>query len=264
MASPEDIAQQRDLLRKYRAHLAVLIAQQAEQGLYAPPHVATSIASDRESIQRIKDILRGWNETVDDHPDDVAPPPAQTAKQAGQRAAQIGRDQINIHDSPGAIAGRTGDVAQNYGTQNTTNAATVINIHGGDFRGSNLPIGNTVGRDLNQTAGATTIGNVYTIAGDLNISPKPSKDEFLMALRQLKNELAKAKDLPLDEASDLKDNLDDAIEATERPQPNKQRAIKKLTAMKDILDGLKDNVGSALALGHLIGQVVQAAQGLAL
>ena len=105
-------------------------------------------------------------------------------------------------------------------------------------------------------------GNVYNIAGDLNMSANPSKDEFLAALRQLKDELAKAKDLPTDEASDLKGNLDAAIEAIERPQPNKERAVKKLTAIKEIIDGLKDNFGSALALGHLVGQVVQAAQGL--
>ena len=49
---------------------------------------------------------------------------------------------------------------------------------------------------------------------------------------------------------------------TERPQPNKDRMVKKLIAMQEIIDGLKDNVGSALVLGHLIGQVVQAAQGL--
>ena len=32
--------------------------------------------------------------------------------------------------------------------------------------------------------------------------------------------------------------------------------------MKNILDGLKDNVGSALALGNLIGQALLAAQNI--
>src|SRR5262249_32920682 len=151
-----------------------------------------------------------WGETVDERPDDVEPPTV-TAEQSG--------------------------VTRNFGTQNTSNAGTVININGGDFRGSNLPIGNTIGRDLNQTIQS----DVYNIAGDLNVSANASKDEFLTALRQLKDELAKAKDLPADEASDLKGNLDDAIEAAERPQPNKERTVKKLTAMQEILNGLKDN-----------------------
>src|SRR5262249_49565377 len=152
---------------------------QAALGLYTPPYVATSITRERENIERIKGILRGWGETVDERPDDVEPPTV-TAEQSR--------------------------VTRNFGTQNTSNAGTVININGGDFRGSNLPIGNTIGRDLNQTIQS----DVYNIAGDLNMSANPSKDEFLTALRQLKDELAKAKDLPADEASDLKGNLDDA------------------------------------------------------
>jgi hypothetical protein len=190
----------------------------------------------------------------------------------GQPTTQIGRDQVNVQESPGAITGRAGAVSQNFGEQNTTNAGTVIHIHGGDFQGANLGFGNTIGRDLSQTGGQTTSafiqhgwnvqGNVYNMAGNLNMSANPSKDEFIAALQQLKDELAKAKDLPADEASDLKGNLDDAIEAAERPQPNKERTLKKLTAMKEIVDGLKDNAGSALALGHLIGQAAQAAHKL--
>jgi len=182
-----------------------------------------------------------------------------------QPTTQAGRDQIDARESQGYI-GQAAGVSQNFGEQHTTNAGPVIQIYGGDFRGSNLPIGNSVGRDLNQSGGATASafdqrgwnvqGSVYNIAGDLNIGANPSKDEFAAALRQLRDELAKAKDLPPDEASDLKDDLDDAIEALERPQPNKERTIKKLTAMREIVDGLKDNVGSKLALGKLIEQAL--------
>jgi hypothetical protein len=273
MATQEDIAHQRNLLAIHRRNLAHYLYQQARLGpAQTPIGTLNGIGEERENIRRVKGILRGWGQSVDDHPDDTTPP-AETAAQSGQGAStQIGRDQVSVHDSQGAITGRTGDVAQNFGTQNTTQAGTVIHIHGGDFRGTNLPIGNTIGRDLHQGAssaasvfdqrGWNVSGNVYNIAGDLNMGANPSKGEFLAALRQLKDELAKAKDLPADEASDLKDNLDDAIEAAERPQPNKERTVKKLTAMKEIVNGLKDNVSSALALGHLIGQVVQAAQGL--
>jgi hypothetical protein len=274
MASPEDIAHQQNLLAIHRRNLQHYLGQQARLGAALTPiGTLNGIEEERANIRRLKGILRGWGQTVDDHVDDVAPPPTATAGHSGQGSStSIGRDQVNVQDSQGAITGRTGDVSQNFGEQNTTNAGTVIHIHGGDFRGSNLPIGNAVGRDLNQggttmsnvfnQAGWTVQGNVYNIAGDMNMSANPSKDEFLTALRQLKDELAKAKDLPTDEASDLSGNLDAAIEAAERPQPNKERAVKKLTTMKEIIDGLKDNVGSALALGNLIGQVLKAAQGL--
>jgi hypothetical protein len=278
MPSEEDIAHQQKLLAQYRFNLKHLLLQQAQLGLALTPiGVINSIDLERKNIRHVKGILRGWNLTVDDHPDDE--PPADDAAalagaaRAGQPATtQIGRDQINAQHSQGAIVGASGQVGQNFGQQSTTNAGTVIHIHGGDFRGTNLPIGNTIGRDLNQGGdtsmstfdqrGWNVAGNVYNIAGDLNMAPNPSKDEFIAALRQLKGELAKAKDLPPDEASDLSTNLNDAIEAAERPQPNKDRTVKKLTTMQQILDGLKDNIGSALALGHLIGQVLLAAQGL--
>ena len=57
-------------------------------------------------------------------------------------------------------------------------------------------------------------------------------------------------------------NLDAATKAVERDKPNKERAVEKLTTMQTILEKLKDNVGSALALGKLIGQVLLAAQGI--
>jgi hypothetical protein len=279
MASPEEIVQQRRLLEIHRDNLAVYLGQQAAFGLYAPPHVVTSITSERENIERVKGILREWGETVDDHPDDhpddVAPP-AETTRQANPAAtSQIGRDQVSVQDSPGAITGSvSGDVTQNFGTQNTSSAGTVINIHGGDFRGSNLPIGNTVGGNLSQTGGYTTMssafnqpnwtvqGNVYNIAGDMNMSANPSKDEFLAALRQFKGEIDKAKDLPANRADEMKEDVDSAIKAIDKPQPNKERAVERLTTIQKILDGLKGSVGSALALGNLIGQVIQAAQGL--
>ena len=105
-------------------------------------------------------------------------------------------------------------------------------------------------------------GNVYNIAGDMNIGANPGKDEFLAALRQFKSELDKAQDLPPDEADDLKSNLDAATKAIERPQPNKERAIEKLSTMQTILEKLKGSAESALALGKLIGQVLLAAQGI--
>jgi hypothetical protein len=201
--------------------------------------------------------LRRWIVAVENQPDDEAPPEPEPAARAGAQATtSIGGNQTNAQGSQGYIGQAGGPVDQNFGQQQTIHAGTVIYIQGGDLRGANLPIGNTVGGALNQS------GNVYNIAGDLNIGANPSKDELLAALRQLQGELAKAQDLPTDEGDDLKANLDQAINSVDRSQPNKDRAVEKLSTMKNILEGLKDNVGSALALGNLIGQALLAAQNI--
>jgi hypothetical protein len=96
----------------------------------------------------------------------------------------------------------------------------------------------------------------------LNIGAQPSKDDLLTALRQLQGELVKAQDLPPDEGDDLRINLDQAIKAVDRPQPSKERVEEKLSTMQKILNGLKDNVASALALGNLVGQALGALKGI--
>jgi hypothetical protein len=119
------------------------------------------------------------------------------------------------------------------------------------------------GGSLN-VAGSTVGGknNRVSISGGLNIGPSPSKDELIAALRQLRAELDKAHDLPADKADDLKDHADAAIKAVDRDKPNKDRTLEKLTTMQKILDGLKGSVGSALALGKLVGEVILVAKGL--
>lgn len=107
-------------------------------------------------------------------------------------------------------------------------------------------------------SGNTISGNTFDIAGSLNISQQPKQNEILTALRQLQDELAKAKNLPTDDADDLQTNLDAAIKAVDRPEPNKDRALDKLTTMEKILNGLKDNLASAMALGSLVGQAIMA------
>ncbi len=106
------------------------------------------------------------------------------------------------------------------------------------------------------------VQNVYNIAGDLHISSNPSKDELLTALRQLRAEFDKARDLPADKADEMKEDLDSAIKAVDKPQPNKERAVERLTTIQKVLESLKGSGESALALGALIGKVILAAQGL--
>ena len=240
MPSQEDIDHQQKLLTTYRRNLAVYINQQSMIGAaYIPPAIANGIRESRDNIARIKGILHKWGVAVEDHPDDDEPAPA---------------------------------VGPNAPRQASGSGVT-INISGGDFRGANVPIGNTTSGDINQQTGGSVSntfnqpdwkvqGNVYNIAGDMNVSASSNKDEFLAALRQFKSEIDKAQDLPADKADEMKDDVDTAIKAIDKPQPNKERAVERLTTIQKVLDGLKGNVGSALALGNLIGQVVLAAQGI--
>jgi hypothetical protein len=56
--------------------------------------------------------------------------------------------------------------------------------------------------------------------------------------------------------------LDAAIKAISRPQPNKERAVEKLSIMQKVLEGLKGNVASALALGKLVGEALLAVKSI--
>src|SRR6266545_7000942 len=92
MPEIEDIEAQRELLRVYRRNLALYLQQQAEQGgmAYVTPAVANGIVDARAEIAQIKAILRGWGQTVDDHPNDAPtsqPAPAVSAP-ARPRAAK--------------------------------------------------------------------------------------------------------------------------------------------------------------------------------
>ena len=105
-------------------------------------------------------------------------------------------------------------------------------------------------------------GNVYNIAGDLNIGANPSKDEFLAALRQFKQEVDKARDLPTNQADEIQEDVDSAIKALDKPQPNKARAGERLENVKKLLGTMVEATPSALALGKLIGDALGSLQGL--
>lgn len=100
-------------------------------------------------------------------------------------------------------------------------------------------------------------GNIYNIARDLNMSQNPTNDELVAALKRLQEEIGKVQDLPADEADDVKSNVDAAVKAVDKAEPNKNRAAEKLAAAKEILDKLGAAVPSALALGSLIGQALK-------
>jgi hypothetical protein len=72
MAGPEDIAHQQRLLVIHRRNLKVLLMQAASFGgeRAAPLHMINAIQETRDSISRIKAILRGWQVKVADDVDD--------------------------------------------------------------------------------------------------------------------------------------------------------------------------------------------------
>jgi Tol biopolymer transport system component/ribosomal protein L29 len=73
MVRQEESAQLRQRLSYHRETLATYLGQLAITGeANARPEVMAGIRSARREIARIKTILRTWNETVDDHIDDVA------------------------------------------------------------------------------------------------------------------------------------------------------------------------------------------------
>ncbi|KAB8143459.1 hypothetical protein F8S13_10640 [Chloroflexia bacterium SDU3-3] len=220
MPAQEDIRHQQELLSIHRRNLEVLLRQHALQGgeAHATPVVTNSIRENRTQIARIKGVLRGWGLPAEDHPDDVEVPPQGQASQA---------------PVPGG-----GNVT----------------IHGGTFYG---PVGPSGGSVFNQS-NWNVQGNVYNIAGDLNLGASAGKDEFLAALRAFKAELDKAKDVPADTAEDVRDDVDGAIKAIDRAAPDKARAESKLESAKKLLADMAGAAPSALLLGKLLGDALAA------
>src|SRR6478672_5531751 len=86
MPSQEDIAHQQNLLEIHRRNLAQYLKQQGLIGeAFAPPMIINGIRMERENITRVKGILRGWGEQIDDLPDegalDEAAPDQQSSEQ---------------------------------------------------------------------------------------------------------------------------------------------------------------------------------------
>ncbi len=74
MQSHEEIQNLRERLTIHRRNLATLLIQEAKcSSDYVPLALINNIKDQRNHIQRIKQILRGWNEAVNDHPDDEPP-----------------------------------------------------------------------------------------------------------------------------------------------------------------------------------------------
>ncbi len=71
MPNQDEIDQPIQRLQAHRRTLAVLLRQRASLGAdYAPPGIANGIEEARAEIRRLKEVLRSWNVSVEDLPDD--------------------------------------------------------------------------------------------------------------------------------------------------------------------------------------------------
>src|SRR5215213_5650933 len=71
MLTPEEIAEQQQLLATYRHTLAIYLKQRAMIGqAYSPPALITGIEEARGNIKRIKTTLKAAGVAVPDDPDD--------------------------------------------------------------------------------------------------------------------------------------------------------------------------------------------------
>lgn len=222
MPTSDDIRHQQNLLEIHRRNLALLVRQYNLQGgaAYATPVVVNGLHENREEIKRLKTVLRAWGVVVEDQPDDEEPP----------------REVI----LPAPARPASASVTNNY----------YGNVH-------QQSGGTNVSSTFNQQDWQVQ-GDVYNIARDLNIGANPNKNDLLKALRQLQHEVAKAEDLPTNEADDVKTNVEAAMKAVDKAEPDTHRAAKKLGDAKQILDGFGQAIPSALALGKLIGQALTA------
>ncbi|MDQ2997522.1 MAG: hypothetical protein M3R61_10750, partial [Chloroflexota bacterium] len=71
MPTSDEIEEQRTLLSIYRRNMVFLVRQKARHGdLNVPLPIINSIEEASANIQRIKVILRGWDQEVEDLPQD--------------------------------------------------------------------------------------------------------------------------------------------------------------------------------------------------
>jgi hypothetical protein len=147
----------------------------------------------------------------------------------------VGRDQVSIQDSPGAIAGGVeGSVSQNFGPQRT------INTGGGDYIGGNID--QRQGRDF--VVGDVISGNVVgdlsgLLAGALGglASRPPTVEQALIQARQAAEAARGRGD------DDLADDLQAVVLSLEAAQKAEQagraeRRAAKLAEARAALEGL--------------------------
>ena len=106
MPTSDEVQHQFKLLALHRRNLATRLRQYGRHGESDVPLVIENdIISEREDINRIKWILRGWGQAVEDHPDDIEHVRQKQSDRTGRRLKVTFWDETYVgpctHDADG-------------------------------------------------------------------------------------------------------------------------------------------------------------------
>jgi hypothetical protein len=153
----------------------------------------------------------------------------------------IGRDQVSVQGSPGAIVGRTGAVSQNFGSR------TNVDTGGGDYAGGNIDkrqgqVFIDGGAVYGNVTGSQTGGSISSTIADLlgDLAPPASLEQVLAQARQAADEARGRSD------DDLADDLRGVVLALEAALKAEQtgrteRRTAKLAEARASLERLAPN-----------------------
>ncbi len=224
MPSRDDSAHQRTLLDIHRRNLGHYLQQKGWHGSgYLPLAVRNGIAEEQQNIARIKSILRGWGETIDDHPDD--------GQSIDSTAAAS-----SASNTPSFIF--NGPITSGITNIGSTTSIEELRIPMGDsfnFTGANLSGSNNNFK--------STLTNVTQTVGALPASVPADKKEHLAALlKQLGELLGTAPADKQEDAETVEEYAKELLSKLGSEQPKK-------TAVTITLDGLKkaaENLGAVI------------------
>jgi hypothetical protein len=158
----------------------------------------------------------------------------------------VGRDQVNVQNSPGAITGGvSGPVSQNFGPQTTTNVNTGGGpaITDGSFNKSPLVFGGSIGN--------MNIADTITTGAPAEAGPAVALDEALARVQQAAEQARQSANL------DLADGLD--VVAFKLTQSQKEadagRRQQKLAGVIQEIESLAKSQPAAQDLAQLLRRV---------
>ena len=99
------------------------------------------------------------------------------------------------------------------------------------------------------------VGRVYNIAGNLILSETSSREDFLDALRELRQELATLDQVDAAQRAELDTELDGALMEASSPQPSKERVVGRLERLGERLSALGGVMSRALDVAKTVASV---------
>ncbi len=168
----------------------------------------------------------------------------------------IGRDQVNVQGSPGAIVGDVGTVSQSFGPR------TTVNTGGGDYAGGNIDKrrGNVFiegGQIYGQVTGDQTGGITSTLITGLLGDLAPQSAPLKLALEQVRQAADSARSHGDDDlADDLEAVLLSLEAALKAQQANRQdRRAAKVAEARTALERLVPNHSELRDLAMALGRI---------